>query len=126
MYPPPSFVQIVTEKTSEEVDVLVDGKRRIEIFAEALWHVGDAWAGIRPMRCIGHVAAEHLYATFLDRLHSRDQREQTGFSDAVRSDQTDRQAGRNDEIDAVERSGLSKAEADAFEPRNERPRRRDR
>ena len=55
------------EQPGEEVGVLEDRQRRVEVLAQALRHVGDAGAGVPAEAGVGHVAAEHLDPPLLDR-----------------------------------------------------------
>ena len=97
----------LAEQPGEEVGVLEDRQRRVEVLAQALRHVGDARAG-RPAKArVGHVAAEHLDLPLLDAAGAGDQRQQAGLAHAVRADQPDHAAGRQIEGDRIERVGLA-------------------
>ena len=84
----------LAEQPGEEVGVLEDRQRRVEVLAQALRHVGDARAGVPAKAGVGHVAAEHLDLPLLDAAGAGDQRQQAGLADAVRADQPDHAAGR--------------------------------
>ena len=108
------------EQPGEEVGVLEDRQRRVEVLAQALRHVGDARAG-RPAKArVRHVAAEHLDPPLLDAAGAGDQRQQAGFADAVRADQPDHAAGWQIEGDAIERVGLAVPQADISQSRHRR------
>ena len=108
--------RIEAEKIGEEVDVLGDGKGRIEVAAEALRHKGDARADLASVPAVAHVAAEHRDRAGLDSLCAGDDAEQSGFSHAVRADQRHRCARRNLQADGVERQGLAVPVREAVDP----------
>ena len=91
------------EQPAEEVDVLEDGERRVEVLAQPLRQVGDARADGVAVRGVGDVAAEHLDRARLDLAYAGDQAEQRRLADAVRADQADHASGRDVEVDVVER-----------------------
>ncbi len=105
----------MAEELAEEADVLGDGKRRVEVLAEPLRHVGDAGAGLLPVPRVGHVAAERGDAALLDAAGAGDQREQARLADAVRPDEADHPPGRDLEADPVERNRRAVAQRDVAE-----------
>ncbi len=98
------------EQTAEEVEVLEHRERRIEVAPQALRHVGDARADPAAMARIGHVAAEHLDLSRLDRAGTGDQRQQARLADPVRADQPGHAARRDVDRDLVERTHLAVAQ----------------
>ena len=65
-----------TEKAGVEVDVFVNGQRRIEIAPQSLRHIGDA---VRQRLAVGrltHIAAEDVQRAALDTADAGDEREQ--------------------------------------------------
>src|SRR5690606_15888055 len=78
-----SFFPVVPEKPAEEVDVFVDGKRRVEILSETLGHVGDARPDAPAMARIGDVAAQDLDLAGLESAGAGDQRKKARLADAV-------------------------------------------
>ena len=111
----------LAEQPGEEVGVLEDRQRRVEVLAQALRHVGDARAG-RPAKArVGHVAAEHLDLPLLDSAGAGNQRQQAGLPHAVRADQPDHAAGRQIEGDRIERVGLAVHQANVQQARHRCP-----
>src|SRR5690606_20569744 len=55
-----AFLAGMAEETSEEVDVLENRKRRIEVPAKALRHVGDARTDLAALARVTHVRAKRL------------------------------------------------------------------
>ena len=80
------------EQPRVKVDVFPHGQRGIEVFAQALRHIGNAVRQFAPNAFLRHVAAQHGHAARLDNAHARHQREQRGFAHAVRPNQPDRRA----------------------------------
>jgi len=113
----------VAEEPAEEVRVLEDGERRVEVAAESLRHVGDARRHGRAEPARRHVAAERLDGARLDRARARDEPEQRGLPDTVGTDQAHDAAGGHVEIHAVEGSRLAVAMRHGPEPRGEGGRR---
>src|SRR5690606_37462905 len=85
-----------------EVEVLLHAEGRIEVFAEALRHVGDAGVAAAAMRGVAHVSAENRYLARLDAPHACEKAEKRRLADAVRADQPGHAAGRNVEGHVVE------------------------
>ena len=63
----------MTEQAREELQILLDRERRIQVFAQSLRHVGDARAHFLAMGLAGHVATQHLDRALLDDAHTRQQ-----------------------------------------------------
>ena len=63
----------MTEQAREELQILLDRERRIQVFAQSLRHVGDARAYLLAMGLAGHVATQHLDRALLDDAHTRQQ-----------------------------------------------------
>ena len=63
----------MTEQAREELQILLDRERRIQVFAQSLRHVGDARAHLIAMGLAGHVATQHLDRALLDDAHTRQQ-----------------------------------------------------
>jgi hypothetical protein len=93
----------VAEQAREELQVLLDRQRGVEVLAQALGHVGDARADDVAVRLAGHVAAQHLHAARLHGARAGDQRQQAGLAHAVRTDQPHHAAGRHVQRDAGQR-----------------------
>ena len=101
--PPFALFACLSEQPGEELDVLPHAQVGIEILAEPLRHVGDARTDRGARGSIGDLGVENENAALLDLPCSRQDREQRGFSDAVRTDQADEPARRNVGRYAVER-----------------------
>src|SRR5262249_58753991 len=86
-----------------KVDVLKAAERRIKIATEALRNVGDAsdWRG--AVRLVGHIAVKYRDTPLLDDPDARDQSQQSGLADTVRTDHTDHTVGRDINRNIVER-----------------------
>src|SRR5581483_710748 len=112
---PLALLPALPEQAAEEVHVLGDRQRRIEVLAEPLRHVGDARACQRAVPGLGHVAPEHVDATLLDDVGSGDEREEAGLAHAVRADQPDHRARGDVERDGLERPRLAVGQAHAVE-----------
>src|SRR5690606_30796600 len=72
---PATLVGRLAEQPAEELEVLRNRQRRVEIAPQALWHVGDARADVATVAPLGHVAVEHLHAAALDLPGAGDQRQ---------------------------------------------------
>ena len=90
-----------SEQSAEEIDVLEDGERRVEVAAEALRHIGDAATHLAQGLLVGDVLVEDDDLAVLNLLHAGDEPEQSRLSDAVRPDHADHDARRN--VDAYVR-----------------------
>ena len=111
----------LAEQPGEEVGVLEDRQRRVQVLAEPLRHVGDARAGFPAKARVCHVAAEHLDPPVLDAAGAGNQRQQTGLSNAVRADQPDHAAGWQIEADRIEGGYLAVAQANVSQSGHRRP-----
>ena len=87
--PPLAFASAVAEQSTKKVDVLEHGKRGIEIFPQALGHVGDAWSDSPAVPGVAHVPIEDFDLSGLDRSRTGNQRQETGFPHAIGTDQPD-------------------------------------
>ena len=92
----------LAKQAPEEINVLEDRKRRIQIPSQPLGHVGDAGADRAAMGDTRHIAPEHVHRAFLDLAHPGDDREQRGFSDAVRPEEADHAPGRHHEVHSLQ------------------------
>src|ERR1700760_275148 len=97
----------LSEKATEEIDILVDGHRGVEILAEALRHVGDARLDMLALDAISQIGAKRRDPPLLDALHPSQDREQRRFADAVGTDQRHGAAFGYAEADIVERDGVA-------------------
>jgi len=95
----------LAEKAAEEVEILEDAQRRVEVAAETLRHVGDAGQTRPAMLWVVHVAVEGEHLALLDPADAGNEREQCRFADAIRSDESDHAIGRDREGHVVERDG---------------------
>src|SRR5262245_33031188 len=102
-----AFLCRLAEQPAEEVDVLEDRKRRIEVLAKALRQVGDARSHAVAERRVIDVAAKDSGGALLQFAHARGNGEQGGLADTVWPDHADHAAGWNVERHIVERHGLS-------------------
>jgi hypothetical protein len=66
---------VIRARRSEEVDVLKYAKRRIEIAAKALRHVGDTPANTLEVRSVGDVLVEYTDLSALNGANARDERQ---------------------------------------------------
>ena len=73
---PCTLLTRMAEQAAEEIDVLDDRQRRVEIPAQALGHIGDAWTGRGAVSAIRHVAAQHLDGAGLDLAHAGNEGQQ--------------------------------------------------
>src|SRR5262249_15902400 len=87
-----------------KIDVLKDAQRGIEIAAEALRHISDTPTLCDAERFVGHITVKDLYMALLDNPHARDQRQQSRFSNTVRTDYADHAASGNVDRSIVERN----------------------
>ena len=108
----------MAEEAAEELDVLEDRQRRVEVAAEALRHVGDGRAGLAAVAAVGHVAAEHEDLALLHGARARDQRQQGGLAHAIGPDEADHPAGGNVEVDRLQGLRLAIGVTDAGKPRD--------
>jgi hypothetical protein len=107
----------VSEEPAEEIHVLEHRQRRVEVLAETLRHVGDPIGDPRAERPIADVSAQHIHGSDLECARAAHETEQGRLADAVRPDQPRHAAGRDLEVDAVERERLAVAMGDTPEPR---------
>ena len=63
----------MTEQAREELQILLDRERRVQVLAQSLRHVGDARANLLAMGFAGHIATQHLDRALLDDAHTRQQ-----------------------------------------------------
>ena len=103
----PALCGAEAEKPSEEIEVLFDAQRRIEVLAEALGHIGDARMAEAPVSGRLHVAVEYRDFARLDTPHAGKDREQRRLADAVRPDQPGHAAGGYVERHVIEGKGLA-------------------
>jgi len=111
---------VVAEQLPEEVEVLEDRERRIEVLAQALRHIGDAGPHLGSAPGVGHVVPKHFHAARLDLARAGDEGEQGGLADAVGADQRHHAPSGNVQVDRIERHGAAVALADAPEARRQR------
>ncbi|CAM2150331.1 hypothetical protein PT2222_230055 [Paraburkholderia tropica] len=110
-----ALVFVVAEQAAEELQILFDRERGIEVLAEPLRHVGDARADVVAMLLARHVAAEHAHNPLLHLARARDQRKQARLAHAVRADHADHQPGGDVLGDVVKRDDLAVVQADVLE-----------
>ena len=96
---PVALLRPLAEEAAEELHVLEDRERCVEVFPQALRHVGHAREHGRAEPLVRHVPAHYLDPSRLDRPGARYQRKQAGFAHAVGSDEADHAAGRKIEGD---------------------------
>ena len=82
-----ALVFVQAEQAGVEIDVFIHGKRRVEIFAQALRHKSDARQQRFALSLVRHIVPEHAHFTALECAHTGNQREQGGFAHAVGADQ---------------------------------------
>ncbi len=63
----------LAEQAAEEIDVLVDAEIRVEIFPEALRHIGDPGTHGRTVTAIRDVAAQYVHSALLQPLGTGDE-----------------------------------------------------
>ncbi len=112
----------VAEQSAEKIDVLGHRQVRVEVLPQPLRHIGDPWAGQRPVSGVFHVAAEHLDRSALDHMRASDERQEAGFANAVGPDQPDHAARRNVQSNRVEGAGLAIEQADVAQADHDRGR----
>ena len=66
-----------SEQSAEKIDVLEHGERRVEVAAETLRHIGDAAADLAQCLLVGDGLVEDEDLARLNRLHPRDEPEQS-------------------------------------------------
>src|SRR5260370_22924120 len=64
---------------------------------------GETDGSLPPMALVRHISVEHRNFASLDLAHPGEEREQSGFADAVRAEQPDYAVGGNIEGEVVER-----------------------
>src|SRR5690554_2597698 len=101
----------MTEQAREELQILLDRERGIEVLAQPLRHVGDARAHPLAMSLAGHVATQHLDRALLDDAYTGQQREQTGLAYAVGPDQADHPSSGNVQVDAIQGNDVAVTQA---------------
>ena len=104
---PAAFSGVVPEQARKELQVLFDRQGGIEVLAQALRHIGNAWAHGIAVPAAGHVAAQHEHLPVLHGTCARHQRQQTGFADAVRANEAHHAARGDVQRDAAQRFGLA-------------------
>jgi hypothetical protein len=117
--PPFTFGTGMAEQAGEKIDVLGHRERRVEIAAESLRHVGDARADAAAMTAAGHIAAQHLDAAGLQAARTCHQRQQARLADTIWADQSDDAAGREIEVDGIERGDGAVTQADGVQSGDE-------
>ncbi|MCY1407264.1 hypothetical protein D9M71_225590 [compost metagenome] len=113
---PLALLAFVSEQAAEEIDVLEDGERRVEVLAQPLRHVGDALADGAAVAGLAHVAAEHMQRSALHLARAGQQRQQAGLADAVRADQPHHAPGRQFQAHIVQGMHAPVLETDAVQP----------
>ncbi len=103
---------LVTEQTAEEIDVFEYRQREIEVLAQPLRHVSNAWTDSAAMRGVGDVAAQHLDTALLHFPRAGQQRHQAGFAHAVGADQAHHAVGGNIQAEIVEGKVVAIAQTD--------------
>src|SRR5262245_18081413 len=78
----------LSEQQGEELRVLVNRERGIQILAQTLRHIRNPGAYFAALPPIAHVAFEHLYGSALDDPSACNQRKCARFADAVRADES--------------------------------------
>src|SRR5262245_46967276 len=86
-----------------KIDVLKAAERRIKIATETLRHVGDATDLRGAVGFASHITAKHRDTPLLDDANTRDQPQQSGLADTVRTDHADHAVGRDINRNIVER-----------------------
>ena len=84
-----ALVFVQAEQAGVEIDVFIHGKRRVEVFAQALRHKGDARQQRFALGLVRHIMPEHAHFAALERANAGNQRKQGGFAHAVGADQAD-------------------------------------
>ena len=107
----------VAEEAPEEVHVLEDRERRIQVSAESLRHVGDPARRHGANGDVAEVAAQDLDRSSLDRPRRGHEAEKRRLADAVGPDDTRHATRGYLEVDRVERESLSVSMRDGAEPR---------
>ncbi|MEA3219506.1 MAG: hypothetical protein OZX49_00596 [Immundisolibacter sp.] len=113
--PPCPLAAVVAEQAGEELEVLGDRQRRVEVLAQALRHVGNARQDAPARAGIGQVHAEHLDPAVLDGARAGGQRQQARLADPVRADQAGHATARQVERHIDQRLDLAVAQANAAE-----------
>ena len=62
---PPAFGGRMAEQAAEELQVLLDRERGVEVLAQTLGHVGDVGAHSIAVTGTRHIAAQHLHTALL-------------------------------------------------------------
>src|SRR6516165_6662037 len=87
-----------------KIDVLKDAQRRIEVAAEALWHIGDASNLSRAVLFVGHITVKHHDTASLNDPNTSDQRQQSRLADTVWTDHSNHAIGGDVDTHIVERN----------------------
>src|SRR6185312_1679408 len=64
----------LSEKPTEEIDILVNRHRPIKILAEALRHIGDTRLDMLALDAVAEIGAKRRDPSFLDALHAGNDR----------------------------------------------------
>ena len=76
-----------SEEATKEVDILADGKRRVEIATKPLGHIGDAGKELLPLATLGEIEAENRKTSRLQLFHAGYEAEQRRLAYAIGPDQ---------------------------------------
>jgi len=103
---------VLAEQAREEIDILGDRQRGIQILPQPLRHVGDPWANGMAMTTVGHVAAQHGYRPGLHLPDTSDQGQHCGFAHRVGADEAHYATGGKLQTDRIHRHGSAVTMAD--------------
>ena len=105
-----AFGLVVAKQAGKKLQVFFDRQGRVEVFAQALRHIGNARAHSITVRLAAHVATQHVNFAFLQLACPRQQRQQAGFAHTIRPNQAHHDAGRNVQRQAPQCHGAAIAQ----------------
>jgi hypothetical protein len=102
-----ALLLVVSEQAPEKIHIFSYRQRRIEIAAQALWHVSDAPAHPAAASRPCHIAAQHHDAPLLNPGSTDNQGQQRRLADAVRANESCNTRSRNSELRYIEHQRLA-------------------
>ncbi len=118
--PPLAFGGVLAKQATEKIQIFEDGQGGVQVLAQALRHVGNARANLTSMLGTGHIAVQHLHRTLLELSGPRDQGQQAGLANAIRTDQANHTVGRDVQGHIIQRADFTVVQAHLIELRHHR------
>ena len=88
------------KQPGEELQIFFHRQAQVEVFAQALRHIGNLRTDAVTLACFCQIGPKHCdfglaVGGLLDLPRTGQDRQQAGFADAVRAEQSDHLTGRN-------------------------------